>query len=59
VGAVARRLEPATIVSSELAGEDLINALSHVSAAEYVVVDPDGHLIGVLVTTDVERAVAS
>jgi hypothetical protein len=30
-----------------------------VSAAEYVVVDPDGHLIGVLVTTDVERAVAS
>lgn len=56
---VARQLEAANIVSSELVGEDLINALTSLPAQEYVVMDPHGRLVGVLVTRDVERAVAS
>jgi hypothetical protein len=40
-------------IPEALAGEELMERLSNVSASEYVVYAPDGHLTGVLVMVDV------
>jgi Zn-dependent protease len=58
VGDVSRRLQPDRVVSAELTGEDLVSALVQAPASEYLVVENNGDIYGVLVTADVERAVA-
>lgn len=58
VGDVARRLEPELVVRSDLVGEDLLTALRRAPATEYLVVEPDGGIRGVLSTADVEAALA-
>jgi Zn-dependent protease len=59
VGDVSRRLQPGMVVSAELTGEDLVAAITASPAAEYLVVETTGHIYGVLMTADVERAVAT
>jgi hypothetical protein len=58
VSDVARRIQPGLIVSAELAGQDLVEAISRLPSSEYLVVEPSGEIFGVLATADVERAVA-
>ena len=59
VSDVSRRIQPEMVVSAELAGQDLVEAISRLPSSEYLVVEPSGEVYGVLATADVERAVAS
>ncbi|WP_436788211.1 M50 family metallopeptidase [Yinghuangia sp. YIM S10712] len=56
VGPLARDLRPGMRVSADLAGEDLLAALRAAPASEYLVVEADGSVYGVLARSDVERA---
>jgi Zn-dependent protease/CBS domain-containing protein len=58
VGDLSRRLEPEMVVSAELTGERLVEAIADVAASEFLVVEATGEIYGVLSTTDVERAMA-
>jgi Zn-dependent protease len=56
VSAVARTLEPGLVLSADLSGEALIRAMQRAPATEYLLLDEDGRVFGVLVTEDVDRA---
>jgi Zn-dependent protease/CBS domain-containing protein len=56
VGDVARRLEDGLSLSADLSGEPLLRAMNRVPASEYVLVEPDGSIYGVLVAKDVDAA---
>jgi Zn-dependent protease/CBS domain-containing protein len=58
VGDVARRVEPGLVLATDLSGEDLIRAMGALPATEYLLVDPDGRVYGVLSTADVDSALA-
>jgi Zn-dependent protease len=53
---VARSLETGLQLPSGIGGEDLIRAISARPAGEYLLLDPDGTIFGVLSTADVDRA---
>ncbi|WP_370039064.1 site-2 protease family protein [Nocardioides sp.] len=53
---VARTLEEGLRLPVGLRGEDLVRALTRTPAAEYLLVEEDGSVYGVLVTADVDRA---
>ena len=57
-GEVARPLEPGLVLTADLTGPKLIEALQAQPATEYLVVDRDGAVSGVLATADVERVLA-
>ena len=59
VGAVARRLEPGLTFSADISGEPLILAMQRSPASEYLLLDRDGSVFGVLVTDDVDKAFAA
>jgi Zn-dependent protease/CBS domain-containing protein len=59
VGAVSRTLEPGLVLNSGMAGEELVQAMQAAPASEYLVLDRDGAVYGVLATADVERAVVT
>jgi CBS domain-containing protein len=56
VGDVARRLEDGLSLSADLSGEPLLRAMNRTPASEYVLVEPDGSIYGVLVAKDVDAA---
>ncbi|MET3963862.1 Zn-dependent protease/CBS domain-containing protein [Marmoricola sp. OAE513] len=56
VSSVARSLSEGLVISADLAGEDLIRAMAHTPASEYLLVEPDGALYGLLASTDVDAA---
>jgi Zn-dependent protease/CBS domain-containing protein len=56
VGDLARRLEDGLSLSADLSGEPLLRAMNRVPASEYVLVEPDGSIYGVLVAKDVDAA---
>jgi Zn-dependent protease len=56
VSAVARTLDAGLSLPADIAGEDLILAISRRPADEYLLVEPDGSIYGVLTTADVDRA---
>lgn len=56
--AVARRLEPGLILAADLSGEALVLAMQRTPSSEYLLVEPDGSVFGVLVTADVDAAFA-
>jgi Zn-dependent protease len=58
VATLARRMEPGLMVAADLTGEDLIRRLDATPATEYLVVEADGAIVGILATADVRRAVA-
>jgi Zn-dependent protease len=53
---VARTLEEGLRLPSGIGGEDLIRAISARPSGEYLLLDPDGSIFGVLSTADVDRA---
>jgi Zn-dependent protease/CBS domain-containing protein len=56
VSAVSRSLDDGLTLSADLVGEDLVLALNSTPAAEYLLVEEDGGIYGVLTTADVDRA---
>ncbi len=58
VSAVARTVVPDVALSADLSGEPLILAMQRVPASEYLLVEGDGAVFGVLVADDVDRAFA-
>ncbi|UMG92501.1 hypothetical protein [Nocardioides sp. TF02-7] len=57
VSAVARTLEPGLRLPASIDGGSLLDAIRRTPANEYLLVEDDGRLYGVLATADVERAV--
>ena len=56
VSTVARTLDDGLRLPAAITGEDLILAISRKPAAEYLLVEDDGAIYGVLSTADVDRA---
>lgn len=56
---VARSLVPGLSLPVDIAGEELIRAISQTPAAEYLLVETDGAIFGVLTTADVDAAFRS
>jgi hypothetical protein len=59
VGDLSRRLEGGHRVFADLQGEELLQALTSQPASEYLVVEPNGDIYGVLAASDVERALTT
>lgn len=55
-GDLSRGIHDDLTLPADLNGEDLIDALRRAPASEYLLVDPDGRVYGVLATTDVDQA---
>lgn len=53
---VARSLDDGLRLPAEIAGEDLVTAITQHPASEYLLVEDDGSVYGVLTTADVDRA---
>jgi Zn-dependent protease/CBS domain-containing protein len=58
VGDVSRGLRPDLMLPADLTGEDLIIAVRKAPATEYLLVEPDGQVYGVLAVADLNRAFA-
>ncbi|HYJ27320.1 MAG TPA: site-2 protease family protein [Nocardioides sp.] len=56
VSTVTRAMEEGLSLPADVAGEDLILAISRRPAEEYLLVEADGRIYGVLSTADVDRA---
>jgi Zn-dependent protease len=57
-GSLARTLDPDMILSADLSGMDLIEAVRRAPASEYLLIEPSGQVYGVLATTDLDHAFA-
>jgi Zn-dependent protease/CBS domain-containing protein len=55
-GSLARTLDDGMILSADLSGMDLIEAVSKVPASEYLLVEPSGQVYGVLSRSDLDLA---
>ncbi len=58
-GSLARTLDEGMILSADLSGMDLIEAVSKVPASEYLLVEPSGQVYGVLARSDLDLAFGS
>jgi CBS domain containing-hemolysin-like protein len=58
ISTVARQVSPGMILPAELEGEELIRSMQQMPATEYLLVEEDGSVYGVLVAEDVDRAFA-
>ncbi len=56
LSAVSRSLQPDLSLPADIAGEQLITAMARRPANEYLLVEPDGTVYGVLVAADVDAA---
>ncbi len=56
VRAVSRTLEPGLTLPADSGGEDLVRAMQRSPSTEYLLLEQDGSLYGVLVTQDVDAA---
>jgi Zn-dependent protease len=59
VDSVSRTIEPGLMLPADIGGEGLVRAMQRTPATEYLLVEPDGSIYGVLVTDDVDRAFAA
>ncbi len=59
VGQLARSIEPGLVLGIDLAGERLVAALRATPASEYLVVDGDGAVYGVLAAADIDAALTA
>jgi Zn-dependent protease len=57
VATVTRTLEEGLRLPVSITGAELVHAIRRTPASEYLLVEPDGSVFGVLATADVERAV--
>jgi Zn-dependent protease len=58
VGSLARTLDPGLVLPVDLAGMELISAVRHSPASEYLLIEPSGAVFGVLATADLDLAFA-
>lgn len=56
VSSVSRSLADGLVLPADISGEDLVRAMVRTPASEYVLVETDGTLYGLLATTDVDAA---
>jgi len=56
VSSVTRTLSDGMVLPADLAGEELVRAMARNPATEYLLVEADGSLYGLLVTVDVDAA---
>jgi Zn-dependent protease len=56
VSSITKSVDDGLVLSADIAGEELIMAMSRTPAEEYVLVESDGTIFGVLATADVDRA---
>ena len=56
VSTVARSLQPGMRLPVDIGGEDLVRAMTTTPAHEYLLLEEDGSVYGVLAAVDVERA---
>jgi hypothetical protein len=56
VSTVARTLEPGMSLPAGIEGESLVRAMTETPAHEYLLLEDDGSIYGVLAAADVERA---
>lgn len=59
VTSVARSMTDGLLLPADIAGEELVRAMSTSPSAEYVLVESDGSIFGMLATQDVDRAFAA
>ncbi len=57
-GGLARTLDPGLVLSADLSGADLIQAVQRFPASEYLLIEPSGQVFGVLATADLDLAFA-
>jgi Zn-dependent protease/CBS domain-containing protein len=57
-GSLARTLEPGLVLSADLSGMALLDAIRQTPATEYLLVEPSGQVYGVLAARDVDLAFA-
>ena len=57
-GSLARTLEPSLVLSADLSGMALLDAIRRAPAPEYLLVEPSGQVYGVLAARDVDAAFA-
>jgi Zn-dependent protease len=57
-GSLARALEPGMVLSADLSGMELIEAVQRSPASEYLLVEPSGQVFGVLAASDLDHAFA-
>jgi len=58
VASLARALEPGMVLSADLSGMGLIEAVQRSPATEYLLIEPSGQVFGVLATSDLDHAFA-
>ena len=58
VGSLARTIEPGMVLSADLSGIELIEAVRRKPAPEYLLIEPSGQVYGVLVATALDHAFA-
>jgi Zn-dependent protease/CBS domain-containing protein len=56
VSAIARSLTEGLVLPADIVGEDLVRAMARTPASEYVLVEADGGVYGLLSTADVDAA---
>jgi CBS domain-containing protein len=59
VEAVSRTIEPGLMLSADISGEPMVRAMQRTPASEYLLLEGDGSVYGVLVSDDVDRAFAA
>jgi CBS domain containing-hemolysin-like protein len=57
--AVARTVEEGLVLAADISGEQMVRAMQRTPASEYLLVEPDGTVYGVLATEDVDKAFAA
>ena len=55
-GELSRALEPGLVLEADLTGEPLLDAMRETPGTEYLVVDAEGQVLGVLVAADLAVA---
>lgn len=58
VGTMSRTIEPGQLLAADLTGGDLVGAMQAAPSREYLLLERDGRMYGVLAAADVERAFA-
>jgi hypothetical protein len=55
---MARTIEPNMILSADLQGMALLDAIKRAPASEYLLVEPSGEVVGVLAARDLDQVFA-
>ncbi len=58
VGSLARSLNPEMVLSADLSGMELLQAVQQAPSSEYLLIEPSGQVFGVLAAADLDLAFA-